>query len=118
MARLIRELIDIPEQVYKSDFVLKLADGLQRPHETLRDYVVTDQLRICFQRALDLVRHAVEGHRSVAAFLHGSFGSGKSHFMAVLHLLLQNNSEVRALKELSKVCHDHEWVENKKFLLV
>ena len=118
MARLIRELIDVPEQVYKSDFVLKLAEGLQRPHETLRDYVVTDQLRASFQRALDLVHHALEGHRSVAAFLHGSFGSGKSHFMAVLHLLLQNNPEARSIPALAPVVAKLGWAEGKRFLLI
>jgi hypothetical protein len=118
MTRLIRDLIDIPEQVYKSDFVLKLADGLQRPNETLRDYVVTDQLRLCFQRSLDLVRHAVEGHRSVAAFLHGSFGSGKSHFMAVLHLLLQNHPEARSIPALAPVVAKLGWAEGKRFLLI
>jgi len=30
--------------------------------------------------------------RSQAKFLHGSFGSGKSHFMAVLHEILNHNS--------------------------
>lgn len=118
MTRLIRELIDIPEQVYKSDFVLKLADGLQRPDETLRAYVVTEQLRASFQRALDLVRHAVEGHRSVAAFLHGSFGSGKSHFMAVLHLLLQGNPEARSIAALAPVVAKLGWAEGKRFLLI
>ena len=48
----------------------------------------------------------------------GSFGSGKSHFMAVLHLMLQQNPDVRSVKELQPVCEKHKWVEGKKFLLV
>ncbi len=65
-----------------------------------------------------MIKSAVNAGSSKAAYLHGSFGSGKSHFMAVLHLLLQHNPEVRKIKELIKVCAAHEWVENKKFLLV
>jgi predicted ATPase len=42
----------------------------------------------CFDLALKLVKMAIEGSSSKAAYLHGSFGSGKSHFMAILHLLL------------------------------
>jgi hypothetical protein len=41
---LIRDLIDLPEQVSRGDFVLRLTEGVARPEETLRDYVVTKQL--------------------------------------------------------------------------
>ena len=34
------------------------------------------------------IQSAVEATNSKACYLHGSFGAGKSHFMAVLHLLL------------------------------
>jgi hypothetical protein len=118
MAKRIRELIDIPEEVHKGDFVLRLAEGIEHPAETLREYVVTDQLVTAFQRALDLVRRGVEGHRSMGAYLHGSFGSGKSHFMAVLHLLLQHNPAARSIEALAPVVARHAWTEGKRFLLV
>ena len=60
----------------------------------------------------------VEASNSKACYLHGSFGSGKSHFMAVLHLLLQHNSVVRSIPELASVCDKNRWIEDKKFLLV
>ncbi|MEJ7636619.1 MAG: hypothetical protein WKF75_01185 [Singulisphaera sp.] len=50
--------------------------------------------------------------------LHGSFGAGKSHFMAVLHLILHHNPAVRARDDLARVCAKHGWVEDRKFLLV
>ena len=115
---LISELIDLPERVHRGDFVLNLSDGVRRPTETLKDYVVTPQLVSCFDNALGFIRSAVEGRSSKAAYLHGSFGSGKSHFMAVLHLLLHGNAEARAIPELSDVVVEHEWVSGKKFLLV
>ena len=118
MAKLIRELIEIPERVHKGDFVLRLSEGVTRPEETLRDYVVTDELRACFQKALDLVQRSLEGHRSMGAILHGSFGSGKSHFMAVLHLLLQHNPDARSIPALAPVVARHGWTEGKRFLLV
>lgn len=118
MAQLIRDLIEIPEQVFKGDFVLKLAEGLERSEETLRDYVVTAQLADCFRLALGIVKSAVERKQSKAAYLHGSFGSGKSHFMAVLHLLLQHDVAARSIPELAPVLGDSGWAEGKKFLLV
>lgn len=118
MARLIRDLIEIPTEVHKGDFVLKLAEGVERKEETLRAYVVTPQLVDCFGRALGLVRSAVTEGRSKAAYLHGSFGSGKSHFMAVLHLLLQHDATARSIPELAPLVAQHAWAQGKRFLLV
>ena len=118
MATLISELLDLPAQVYKGDFVLNLSDVVTQPEVVLRDYVVTPQLAECFDNALGFIRSALDAHSSKAAYLHGSFGSGKSHFMAVLHLLLQHNRAARALPELAAVCVKHAWVQEQKLLLV
>ncbi|MGE3841404.1 MAG: phage resistance protein [Vicinamibacterales bacterium] len=119
MPTLIRDLIDLPEQVHRGDFVLRLTEGIQRPEETLRDYVVTPQLVSCFDEALKFIRGAVTSGSSKGAYLHGSFGSGKSHFMAVLHLLLRNHPGARGIPQLAPVVARHsEWMEGRRFLLV
>ena len=116
---LIRDLIDIPERVHRGDFVLRLAEGVTNPAKTLRTYVVTPQLADAFDRALDLIKGALASGSSKAAYLHGSFGSGKSHFMAVLHLLLQQNAAARATEGLEGVVTRHDdWLAGKRFLLV
>jgi hypothetical protein len=115
---LLRDLITIPEQVFKGDFVLKLVEGVTEPERTLKDYVVTPQLVSAFDQALGLIKSALEGKQSKAAFLHGSFGSGKSHFMAVLHLLLAQDKFARAIPELAPQVAKHGWLAGKKFLLV
>ncbi len=97
---LMRDVIEIPERVTDTDFVMKLADGVAEARQTIRQYVVTDSLRGNFAEALGLVGHAVETGRSQAAFLHGSFGAGKSHFMAVLHEILIGNPDARAIPDL------------------
>ncbi len=115
----IRDLISIPEQVHQGDFVLKLADGVAHAEATLRDYVVTPQLNVCFNDALTFIKQAVQGGTSKAAYLHGSFGSGKSHFMAVLNLLLDNHVSARSIPELANVVAQHNsWTQAHKFLLV
>src|SRR5215831_6993119 len=119
MAPLISELLDLPEQVYKGDFVLNLSDVVTQPEVVLRDYVVTPQLADCFDNALGFIRSALDAYSSKASYLHGSFGSGKSHFMAVLHLLLQRNAAARSIPELQAVVRRHDaWLGEKKFLLV
>ena len=116
---LLKELIDIPEQVHRGDFVLKLAEGLSHADATVDNYVVTPQLEKCFDEALGFIKSAVEGNSSKACYLHGSFGSGKSHFMAVLHLLLAGNTRARSIKELAKVVARHNaWTQGRQFLLV
>ena len=120
---LIKELIQIPEQVQQGDFVLNLAAGLEgdAAKRTLDEYVVTKQLAECFEDALAFVMSAVEDQnlRSKGAYLHGSFGSGKSHFMAVLHLLLQGNTQARSITELSASVSKHDsWMQSNNILLV
>src|SRR5262252_101674 len=72
----IGDIFDIPIQVHQGDFVLRLTEGVTRPADTLRTYVVTPQLVGCFDQALDLIRSALETNTSKGAYLHGSFGSG------------------------------------------
>ncbi|NYG54950.1 phage resistance protein [Nocardioides perillae] len=108
MTTYLRDVITIPERVSASDFVVGLAEGVQDKRRTLDDYVVTPQLAECFDKALGLVAGALQDRRSRAAFLHGSFGSGKSHFMAVLYQLLQRDPEARAVPELAPVVARHD----------
>ena len=60
----IKDLLDLPEQVSRGDFVLRLTEGVTRPDETLRDYVVTKQLVGCFDAALGLIKSAPEQRSS------------------------------------------------------
>jgi predicted ATPase len=103
---LISELLDLPDQVHRGDFVLNLSEGVTsgKAERTLADYVVTPQLADAFDNALGFIKAALDARGSKAAYLHGSFGSGKSHFMAVLHLLLQHDPRARAHEGLEAVC--------------
>lgn len=119
----IKDLIEIPESVGGGDFVLRLSEGITDPEGTVKHYKVTPQLVGCFDEALNLVKSSLEGtggrSTSKGAYLHGSFGSGKSHFMAILHLILSGNSHARSIPELADVIAGHcNWMEGKKFLMV
>jgi hypothetical protein len=123
MTTLIKDLIPIPERVQRNDFVLNLAQGLEPDAvaQTLADYVVTPQLARCFEDALGFIKSAVTGgqNRNKGAYVHGSFGSGKSHFMAVLDLLLQGHPDARAIAQLAPAVAKHsEWMQRYSILLV
>jgi ATP-dependent Lhr-like helicase len=55
MDRLISELLNLPEQVHRGDFVLNLSEGVtaDKAERTLVDYVVTPQLADAFDNALE-----------------------------------------------------------------
>ncbi|GAB3942664.1 hypothetical protein GCM10027614_30090 [Micromonospora vulcania] len=109
---LLRDVIDIPTSVGDGDFVVRAAEGAD-----LRRYVVTDQLRDNFAEALRRIGHAVTTGRSQAMFLHGSFGSGKSHFMAVLREILQHNPAAREVRGLAEpVLAADSWLRDRKLL--
>ncbi|WP_155356502.1 BREX-2 system ATPase PglY [Acrocarpospora macrocephala] len=118
----LRDVIDIKESISTSDFVLSLAEAVtpEGAEHALKDYVVTERLLDNFDEALGLIKSALDGRASKAAYLHGSFGSGKSHFMAVLYALLSGNHTARARKDFDPVLTRHEWLvsDGKKFLLV
>lgn len=114
-----KDIFDLPDRVMRGDFVLKLSEGVDKPDETIKNYVVTPQLAESFDRALNVIKAGVQEKTSKGCYLHGSFGSGKSHFMAILNLLLQGNTRARSIPELAGVISGHnDWTQNKKFFLM
>jgi hypothetical protein len=116
MSQLVHDLLDLPEAVRKGDFVQGLADGIARPEATLRDYAITQKLVQSFETALSIVKSGLDDNRSQAAYLDGSFGAGKSHFMAVLALMLDNHEVPWRRPELHALRTPHPWIGQKKLV--
>ncbi len=115
----LRDVIDMPESVHAGDFKVELTGGFSETEARVAEYVVTEQLRAAFGQALSLVRAAVRDGSSHAAYLHGSFGSGKSHFLTVLHAILNNDPAAREKPGLQPVIAEHDgWLSGKRFLMV
>ncbi|MFV0135034.1 hypothetical protein ACLGIH_17725 [Streptomyces sp. HMX87] len=116
----LRDVLDIKEDAHAGDFKIELSRGFgDASAGSVADYVVTEQLAKEFDKALRLVRGAVRKSSSYAAYLHGSFGSGKSHFLTVLHAVLNGEPSVQAKPRLREVVAEHrEWLGGRKFLMV
>ncbi|MGK0716483.1 hypothetical protein ACR5KS_10565 [Leucobacter sp. W1153] len=112
------ELINLPESVEAADFVIKLDEGVARHQQTIRDYVVTDAIATAIGEGINLVASSLSRQSSRGAFLDGSFGSGKSHYMAVLHLLLSGNIEARQIPGLAPVVAAHQDTLERKLLVL
>lgn len=110
MSAFLYDIFDIPEQAGAEDYVLRLTDSVEGTAvaRTLDEYVVTPALIDAFDTALGLVAEAMRSGISRGAFLAGSFGSGKSHFMAVLHALLRHDPAARAKAEMQEVIARHD----------
>ena len=117
---LLSEVLDIPLRAGAEDYVLRLTDSTQDDQAiaaTIDEYVVTPALVDAFDAALGLVAEAVRSGTSRGAFLNGSFGSGKSHFMAVLYALLRHNKVARGKPELQPVVDRYDATLREKNIL-
>lgn len=112
----VKDLFELPEHLSKSAFVLKLAEGVEDPRTTASTYVVTPALVDAFDRALAIVGAALRDRKSEVAYLLGSFGSGKSHFMALLSLLLSGNEDAWRIPALHALREKHAFAGEKKLL--
>lgn len=116
---LISEVIEVPDTADPGGFVLKLSEGISHADAAVADYVVTPDLAGRFDQTLALINSALAGGSSKAAYLDGSFGAGKSHFMAVLAALLDGNGSVRKNTDLAWVIKKHDGaVLGKRYLHV
>lgn len=113
---LVKPLFDLPTSIHRIGFVEVLSKAIETPKATADKYVVTPPIRESFDKSLRLVGTSLRDARSQATFLHGSFGSGKSHFMALLSLMLDGNEDVWRLPDLHPLRGKHDWVGGKKLL--
>lgn len=114
----LRDAIDIPLAVHDDDFVLQIHRAQEAASQTLADYVVTESIAESFEKGLTLVEATLSSGSSKGAFIHGSFGSGKSHYMAVMHLLLAGNAQAKALPGLQAQVAKHESLLSRKLLAI
>ncbi|OON82074.1 BREX-2 system ATPase PglY [Streptomyces tsukubensis] len=121
-APLLKDLMDLPATVSTSSYVLKLSEAVteEGSRKALEEYVVTGELLRNYRETLGMISTALDTQSSMAVYLHGSFGAGKSHFMAVLHALMSNSPAARARQEFDPLYQDFDWLRagGKKFLLV
>jgi hypothetical protein len=94
MSMTITEAFDLPrpEDIRAIGFVVRLRDSDPESDEVKRlvdDYVVTPAVAKELPRILADMRQVLVRGEEYGRFIHGSFGSGKSHFMTMLSLLLE-----------------------------
>lgn len=117
-ARTLRETFAISESHGTNDYVLRLSDSVaeDRLAATVDSYVVTPAIAEAFNQALSVVEESLRTGENKSAYLNGSFGSGKSHFMAVLHGVLGHAPKALSIPELQPIIAQHQAITNAKLL--
>lgn len=95
MTQTITDVFDLPrpEDIRAMGFVIKLREAAPDSDEVKKlvaDYVITPAVEQELPRILDDMKQVYDRGEEYGRFIHGSFGSGKSHFMTMLSLLLEN----------------------------
>ena len=108
----ITEAFELPraEDIRAMGFVVKLreldADSAEIK-QLVRDYVVTPAVEKELPRILDDMKQVFDRGEEYGRFIHGSFGSGKSHFMTMLSLLVEGATPAwRKFRPLLNAHHD------------
>ena len=117
--KLISELLDLPERVRKGDFVLNLSKGVTEPEKTLDAVRRHAAARRVLRRRPGL--HPVGGRcreqQGVLPARQLRLGQVALHGRAA-PAACSTIPAVRRSPNWPKVCAKHDWVEDKKFLLV
>ena len=88
-----------PEDIRAMGFVIKLrelAPGTPELTRLVDDYVVTPAVAVDLPIVFDKMKQVLDRREEYGRFIHGSFGSGKSHYLTMLALLCENVSEAWA----------------------
>lgn len=120
----IRDVFDLPsrEEITAQEFVIKL-DGDYPPEveqKLVKDYVFTPTVTKELPLILDKMRHVQERRADMGRFIHGSFGSGKSHFMSLLSMMLRDRAKVWSKDaDAIRAAEPHRaWIRDAKLLVV
>jgi len=84
MAERLRGIIDVPD----IKIVIELDDADSNPEGIISDFVVTNDVEEC----LRVILKRIQDEKGCGMFIKGGFGSGKSHFLSYLYLLLKNKN--------------------------
>jgi hypothetical protein len=125
MTLTVTQCFDLParEDITALGFVVRLSETEDREADArlVRDYVLTPTVASELPTILSSMRHTFATRGDLGRFVHGSFGSGKSHFLSFLGLLLENqgfawskdDERLRALGTTHR-----SWLGDAKLLVV
>lgn len=91
-----------------------------RDQKLVADYAFTPTVERELPAILEQMRHVFDRGEEMGRFIHGSFGSGKSHFMALLGMLLEDNGIAWSTDAavMGALASHREWIRRARPLVV
>lgn len=125
MTLTIAESFDLParEDITALGFVVRLREpgDPEADRQLVEEYVITPAVARELPVIVSSMRHTFRARGDLGRFVHGSFGSGKSHFLAFLGLMLEN-AEVAWTKDdrtVRELAGEHRgWIGEARLLVV
>ncbi len=117
----IADALHIPENTGTDAFITRLdTTDPARVRRDLQDFVVAEAVEERLDRMLKAVGERLTQGLDVGRFIFGTFGSGKSHLMAVLGKMLESDETVYAVGDpaLSRLRAEHGWLDARNPLVV
>lgn len=127
-------ILPSPQDIRAMGFVVKLREadaGSDEVKQLVKDYVITPAVERAIPEILDGMKQVFDRGEEYGRFIHGSFGSGKSHFLTMLSLLIEGaaaaNDKFRPLlaahretvRSKGREAADHEeWLARAHLLVV
>ncbi|MBX7096839.1 MAG: hypothetical protein K1X89_03920 [Myxococcaceae bacterium] len=124
MSKTIKDVFDLKpaNELTSMGFVVRLREADRASEEfknLVSDYVVTPSVEKELPLILDKMKQVYSRGEEYGRFIHGSFGSGKSHFMSMLAAVLENVPEAWAkFGPLLKKGEHQAWLEKAGLLVV
>lgn len=118
---LIRDAFDIPESTDLDTFITRLDNrDPKRLRSDLASFVLVDSVFQQVDKLLGTVGERFDQGLDVGRFIHGTFGSGKSHLMTVLSKMFESDEVVYEVGDprLSELRGRHGWIDQRKLLVV
>lgn len=109
--------LDLPTDVSTDAFIVRV--GADR-REDLARYVLPEAVYRQLDALLKVVGERLAQGKDIGRFLHGSFGSGKSHLMQVLAAMLRRDPVVYEVGDprLRLLRQAHPWLDQRRVLTV
>ncbi|MEW6416888.1 MAG: DUF6079 family protein [Nitrospirota bacterium] len=98
MAERLRNIVEVPEV----KLVIELDDADSDPEGIISNFVFTEEV----EESLRIVLKRIDDSKGCGIFIKGNFGSGKSHFLSYLYLLLKEKNTLNL-----PFLDDYPWIK-------
>ena len=118
---LIKDAFQIPKTTDLDTFITRLdTRDDQRIRQDMASFVMVEGVFTQVDKMLHAVGERFAQGLDVGRFIHGNFGSGKSHLMAVLGKMLESDETVYEVGDprLRELRGRHPWMDQKSLLVV